>query len=250
MASYYDLGTSSNNMSIIPNNNGYLQRTTTTGIVNDSSNIMCGGASNIAPFMMFSSKPMLTPEAKALEACRSHKEAERQRRERINAHIATLRALLLPNLNKTDKASVLKEVVRQVRELKKATSQLTADQTDVDGSKSCLLPGDIDEVKLCRSENDNSTLIATLCCEERPELIVDLTRALNSVKGKVVKAEMSTIGGRTKTILWVRGVSGSGGVGGGPEGLLKRALRVVVDKPCSSSRMGYGLMYGRMHRPY
>ncbi|KAK9713117.1 hypothetical protein RND81_06G004000 [Saponaria officinalis] len=240
MASYYnDLGTSSN-MSITPNNNTcYVQRPTTT-------------TSNIAPFMMFSSKPGLSPEAKALEACRSHKEAERQRRERINSHIATLRALLLPNLNKTDKASVLKEVVRQVKELKKATSQLTSDQNnvDVDGCMSRLLPGDIDEVKLRRSENDNTTLIATLCCEERPELIMDLTRALNSVKGKVVKAEMSTIGGRTKTVLWVRGVSGGGGVGGGPEGLLRRALRVVVDKPCSSSRMGYGLMYGRTHRPY
>ncbi|XP_074308509.1 transcription factor bHLH30-like isoform X2 [Silene latifolia] len=201
--------------------------------------------------MMYSSKVRrLSPEEKALEACRSHKEAERQRRERINGHIATLRALLLPNLNKTDKASVLKEVVRQVRELKKATSELTNDRNDVDGFKSCLFPGDIDEVKLCRSENDTSTLIATLCCEERPDLIMDLTRALNSVKAKVVRAETSTIGGRTKTVLWVRGVSGAGGIGGGPEGLLKRALKVVVDKPCSSSRMGYGFLGGKMHYPY
>lgn len=202
------------------------------------------------PLMLTSSMAdaVVSPEAKAQAACKSHKEAERRRRKRINSHLATLRTLL-PNLIKTDKASVLGEVVRRVRELKRATSELTADRGDGDVCKPCLLPGDTDDVKLSRSENDGSTLIATLCCEDRPELIVDLTRALRSVKGKVVRAEMATVGGRNKTVLWVRGV-GSGGGGGGPEGLLRRALKVVVDKPPSSSGMGHGLMISRMQGLY
>nr|WCO08297.1 hypothetical protein [Suaeda aralocaspica] len=184
------------------------------------------------------------PETKAVAACKTHKEAERRRRKRINAHLATLRTLL-PNLIKTDKASVLAEVVRRVRELKKATLELTANcHHHCNGCNACLLPGDMDEVNLQRSEYDNNTLIASLCCEDRPELIVDLSRALRSVKGKVLKAEIATVGGRTKSVLWVRGVGC-----GGAEGLLKRALKVVVDKPSfSSSGLGNGLM--RMNRAY
>ncbi|XP_021728168.1 transcription factor bHLH30-like [Chenopodium quinoa] len=244
MASYYEMGNSSNIS--YPNTNNFLlrptiQENTTNNAINHN---IIASATTISPSSMLcsSSKAGLSPEAKALAACKSHKEAERRRRKRINGHFATLRSVL-PNLVKTDKASVLAEVVRRVRELKKATSELTGDgHEDYDGCNACLLPGDIDEVSLRRSENDNTTLIATLCCEDRPELILDLTRALRSVKGKVVKAEMATVGGRTKNVLWVRGVGG-----GGPEGLLKRALKVVVDKAPSSSGLGHGL---RMHRPY
>lgn len=36
----------------------------------------------------------LKVEKKQTEACKSHKEAERRRRQRINAHLSTLRTLL------------------------------------------------------------------------------------------------------------------------------------------------------------
>ncbi|KAK9112850.1 hypothetical protein Scep_020369 [Stephania cephalantha] len=49
--------------------------------------------------------------SKSASASKSHSEAERRRRERINAHLATLRTLL-PNTIKTDKASLLAEVVQ------------------------------------------------------------------------------------------------------------------------------------------
>ncbi|CAO2830359.1 unnamed protein product [Amaranthus hypochondriacus] len=241
MGSYYEGGNSSNNNNIHSNNTNYLQRAVNE---NSSNKSLLESNTMIVPPLMIcsSSKATISPEAKALAACKSHKEAERRRRKRINTHLATLRTLL-PNLTKTDKASVLAEVVRRVTDLKKATSELASGRhVNYDGCNACLLPGDIDEVNLRRSGNDHSTLIATLCCEDRPDLIVDLSRALRSVKGKVVKAEMATIGGRTKSILWVRGVGG-----GGPEGLLKRALKVVVDKPSCSSGLAHGL---RMHRPY
>ncbi|KAJ8451874.1 hypothetical protein Cgig2_007357 [Carnegiea gigantea] len=237
MASYYDqLGPSSMNQT-----SHFLY-----------SNTIVGGAS-IPSLLLNSSKVALSPEAKAMAACKSHKEAERRRRKRINGHLATLRTLL-PSLIKTDKASILGEVVRQVRELKKATSELTTQHlSEGDDNNSCLLPGDTDEVTLYRSENDSSILIATLCCEDRPELIADLTRALGSVKGKVVKAKLAMVGGRIKSILWVRGVGSDSSGGSGPEGLLKRALKVVVDRPPSSSGPGvglFGLMGSRVHCLY
>ncbi|KAK2375936.1 transcription factor bHLH30 [Trifolium repens] len=53
-------------------------------------------------------------EAKALAASKSHSEAERRRRERINNHLAKLRTML-PNTTKIDKASLLAEVINHVR---------------------------------------------------------------------------------------------------------------------------------------
>uniref|UniRef100_A0A0D3FGG9 BHLH domain-containing protein n=1 Tax=Oryza barthii TaxID=65489 RepID=A0A0D3FGG9_9ORYZ len=76
-------------------------------------------------------------DAKALAASRSHSEAERRRRERINAHLARLRSLL-PNTTKTDKASLLAEVIQHVKELKRQTSEIT--------EEACPLPTESDEL--------------------------------------------------------------------------------------------------------
>ncbi|CAI5951675.1 unnamed protein product [Closterium sp. NIES-65] len=59
---------------------------------------------------------MAEMEAKALAQSRSHSEAERRRRERINQHLATLRALL-PSSSKADKATLLGEVLDVLRAL-------------------------------------------------------------------------------------------------------------------------------------
>ncbi|CAD5167687.1 unnamed protein product [Musa acuminata subsp. malaccensis] len=58
-----------------------------------------------------------TRTAGETRAVRSHSEAERRRRQRINGHLATLRSLL-PAATRLDKAALLGEVVRQVRELR------------------------------------------------------------------------------------------------------------------------------------
>ncbi|KAJ0703643.1 putative transcription factor bHLH family [Helianthus annuus] len=62
-------------------------------------------------------------EVKAAAASNRHSEAERRRRKRINGHLATLRSIL-PDTVKADKASLLAEVVRRVKELKTITAGL------------------------------------------------------------------------------------------------------------------------------
>ncbi|KAE8704171.1 hypothetical protein F3Y22_tig00110458pilonHSYRG00111 [Hibiscus syriacus] len=54
-------------------------------------------------------------DAKALAASKNHSETEKRRRERINNHLAKLRSLL-PSTTKTDKASLLAEVIQHVKE--------------------------------------------------------------------------------------------------------------------------------------
>ncbi|KAF5729166.1 transcription factor bHLH30-like [Tripterygium wilfordii] len=131
-------------------------------------------------------------EAKTLAALKSHSEAERRRRERINAHLATLRGLV-PSRGKMDKATLLAEVISQVKELKKNA---------LDAAKGLLIPMDDDEVNV-EPYNDGSedgTLFfrASLCCDYRPDLLSDLRQALDALHMKMVKSEVSTLAGRLK----------------------------------------------------
>lgn len=135
-------------------------------------------------------------EAKALAASKSHSEAERRRRERINNHLATLRSLL-PNTTKTDKASLLAEVIDHVRELKRMVDDI---------GQASPVPSEADEVSLeypDPNEEGRPVIRASLCCEDRPELLSDLIKTLRSLRLRAVKAEIATLGGRVKNVLVV-----------------------------------------------
>lgn len=181
------------------------------------------------------------------DACKSHKEAERRRRQRINSHLSTLRTLL-PNTIKTDKASLLAEVVHHVKELRsQATDVAERDwnscwsSSSGSANESWPFPGETDELTLTSysdngiEERQQQLIKATLCCEDRPGLNRELTRAISLVRARVVRAEMMTVGGRTKTVVVIEWVGG----GGGNEemAILQRALKDVVDNRAS----GYGL---------
>ncbi|KAM0022073.1 putative transcription factor bHLH family [Helianthus debilis subsp. tardiflorus] len=171
-------------------------------------------------------------EAKAAAASNRHSEAERRRRKRINGHLATLRSIL-PDTVKADKASLLAEVVRRVKELKTITAELEStslDQSD-DTIRNYVIPGENDELKLTYIGEDTSTnnvmIKVSICCEDRPDLIVELTRALGSVQGKLVRTEIGTLGGRIKCVLWVQVYAVTR-----DQGLdeLRRVLKVVTDR--------------------
>lgn len=119
----------------------------------------------------------------------------------------------------TDKASLLGEAVRRVKELKKTA----AAQEDY--------PSEADELKVSQCES-TGLIKAALSCDDRPEMIVDMIQALKAAEAKVVRAEMATVGGRTKSVLWVRvGPQNDAGLGG-----LRRALKMVMDKSASSEQ--------------
>ncbi|KAL3838645.1 hypothetical protein ACJIZ3_023236 [Penstemon smallii] len=204
--------------------------------------------------------PRSMAEAKAMAASNSHKEAERRRRKRINDHIATLKSIL-PNSIKTDKASLLGEAVRRVRELKKTAAELSAtyDNNDIVSNNTKLkpimmFPTETDELKL-EVLDDSGLIKATMCCEDRPEMILDLIQALKSAKAKVVKAEMSTVGGRTKNVLWVRFIQLADDNVVGSEsdvglGTLRRALKIVMDKSTLLAGSDQGLPGHKRPRYY
>ncbi|KAL0296768.1 UNVERIFIED_CONTAM: Transcription factor [Sesamum radiatum] len=137
-------------------------------------------------------------DAKALAASKSHSEAERRRRERINNHLARLRSLL-PSTTKTDKASLLAEVIQHVKELKRQTSQL---------AETSPVPTEIDELTVDNYASDEDgkwVLKASICCEDRPDLLPDLIKTLKALRLRTVKAEITTLGGRVRNVLFITG---------------------------------------------
>ncbi|KAG9458602.1 hypothetical protein H6P81_003110 [Aristolochia fimbriata] len=135
-------------------------------------------------------------DAKALAASKSHSEAERRRRERINTHLARLRSLL-PNTTKTDKASLLAEVIQHVKDLKRQTSEI---------AEAGPVPTESDELTVDGADEDGRFVIrASLCCEDRSDLLPDLIKTLKALRLRTLKAEITTLGGRVRNVLLVTG---------------------------------------------
>ncbi|XP_011045926.1 PREDICTED: transcription factor bHLH30-like isoform X1 [Populus euphratica] len=128
-------------------------------------------------------------EAKAFAALKSHSEAERRRRERINAHLATLRGLVPCTEKQMDKATLLAAVISQVKEHKKNA---------LEACKGLLVPMDDDQVKVETYFDGTLHFKASICCDYRPELLSDLRNAIDALPLKMVSAEISTLGSRLK----------------------------------------------------
>ncbi|XP_059298722.1 transcription factor bHLH51-like isoform X1 [Lycium ferocissimum] len=141
-------------------------------------------------------------------ASRSHSEAEKRRRDRINAQLSTLRKLIPTSEKQMDKAALLGSVVDHVKDLKGKTTEI---------SKVLNTPTDIDEViieHLNEEENkgpaststskrkDNSVILkASFCCDDRPELFSELQRGIKNLKLTIIEADITTLGGRIKGIF-------------------------------------------------
>ncbi|CAD6218914.1 unnamed protein product [Miscanthus lutarioriparius] len=164
---------------------------------------------------------------------RSHSEAERKRRQRINAHLATLRTLL-PAASRMDKAALLGEVVRHVRELRGEADAAAA-------SAAVAVPGEGDEVGVeegqhcfCRGGErvtaNTRRVRAWVCCADRPGLMSELGRAVRSVSARAVRAEIATVGGRTRSVLEldVGGHHDGEGTSTSSRPALQAALRAVL----------------------
>ena len=92
-----------------------------------------------------------------------------------------------------DKATLLAEVIRQVKELKSNANQ---------ASNGYLIPIDGNEVKVESCEKgvvDGSILYkASICCDYQPKLLSELKQTLDTLQLKLVRAELSTLGDRIK----------------------------------------------------
>uniref|UniRef100_A0A0D9UX25 BHLH domain-containing protein n=1 Tax=Leersia perrieri TaxID=77586 RepID=A0A0D9UX25_9ORYZ len=172
-------------------------------------------------------------EARALKI---HSEAERRRRERINAHLSTLRRMV-PDTKQMDKATLLASVVDQVKDLKRKASEIT---------KQMPLPPETNEVSIECFTGDAATAIAgnhktlyikaSISCDDRPDLIAGLTQAFHGLRLRTVRAEMISLGGRVQHVFILCKEEGIAGVS---LKSLKEAVRQALAKVASPE-----LVYG------
>ncbi|RZC77694.1 hypothetical protein C5167_001842 [Papaver somniferum] len=213
---------------IISNNNHHLGN-------NSSGSSFNGGSS---AFYQYNDVSDITdnlnqiPQARALAASKNHREAEKRRRERINSHLNKLRSLL-PCNSKTDKASLLAKVIQHVKELKQQTMEI---------SELELFPSETDEISVQAagdySVDGRSILKASLCCEDRSDLLPELIETLKSLRLKTLRAEMSTLGGRVRNVFLVTGEEDHQDHRSNIEsiGFLRDALKTVMDRSNSNDR--------------
>lgn len=113
-------------------------------------------------------------------------------------------------------------------------------QTSIIEEKSAV-PTETDELTVDDATNEDGKFVikASLCCEDRSDLLPDLINTLKALRLKTVKAEITTVGGRVKNVLFVTGEeveSGGGGGGRGEENhqhcisSIQEALRAVMEK--------------------
>lgn len=147
-----------------------------------------------------------------------------------------------------DKASLLAEVISHVKELKRSA---------IEASKGLVIPMDIDEVKVEPYDDGvlgrPFTIRASLCCDDRPEILPNLREALESCKLETVKVEISTLGGRMKNVFFVTSCNGenlddSFEVRRLLMSSVHKALRSVLDKISTSSEFSPRMMLPNKRR--
>ncbi|CAK8577103.1 unnamed protein product [Lathyrus sativus] len=131
------------------------------------------------------------------EALKNHSDAERRRRARINSHLDTLRSVI-PGALKMDKASLLGEVIRHLKEVKRTATQ---------ACEGLVIPKDNDEISVeeqeCGFNGFRYSIKASLCCEYQPGLLSSIRQALEALRLVIVKADIATFGGRMKNVFVV-----------------------------------------------
>lgn len=100
---------------------------------------------------------------------------------------------------------MLAEVIQHVKELKRQTS-LIAETSPV--------PTEVDELTVDAADEDGRFVIkASLCCEDRSDLLPDLIKTLKALRLRTLKAEITTLGGRVKNVLFITGEEDSSSSG-------------------------------------
>lgn len=127
---------------------------------------------------------------------------------------------------------MLGETIRWVKELKKAATEIEAAFHAHGGSgedQSVLFPSGADGLSLEHCGGSGGLVKAVVSCEDRVGLMSEMTREVGAVEGKVVKAEMVSVGGRTNCVMWVKGLGGTT-TGNERFAVLKKALKVLVER--------------------
>lgn len=87
-------------------------------------------------------------------------------------------------------------MVEQVKELKRQTSLIQG---------ASPVPSETDKITVDNASDQDGKLMikASICCEDRSDLLPDLIKTLKSLRLRTLKAEITTLGGRVENVLYI-----------------------------------------------
>lgn len=95
---------------------------------------------------------------------------------------------------------MLAEVIQHVKELKRQTSVI---------EESGPVPTEMDEITVDNAsdefEDGKCVIKASICCEDRSDLLPELIKTLKALKLRTLRAEITTLGGRVRNVLFITG---------------------------------------------
>lgn len=106
-------------------------------------------------------------------------------------------------------------------------------------SETTQIPTEVDELTVDNAADDDGKLMirASLCCEDRSDLLPDLIKALKALRLRTLKAEITTVGGRVRNVLFITGEEDGGGDPSSQQSIqhcsissIQEALKAVMEK--------------------
>ncbi|CAN1229329.1 Transcription factor bHLH35, partial [Linum grandiflorum] len=143
--------------------------------------------------------------------------SERNRRKKLNERLFALRAVV-PNISKMDKASIIKDAINYIQELHDLERRMQAEIAHLElessgggrrkkksSSSSSSLRKGIYEMELLRvAYMREKTVYVSLTCGKRSDTMVRLCEMFESLKLKVITANMTTVSGRLLITVFVQ----------------------------------------------
>ncbi|OVA07532.1 Myc-type [Macleaya cordata] len=168
-----------------------------------------------------------SPDGAASSATAKNILSERNRRKKLNDRLFALRAVV-PNISKMDKASIIKDAIKYIEELHEQERAIQSEIMELESGKlkKSMSDIDLDSVNLLKTKKkriDSSgsrtssidalelrvynvgekTMVISLTCDKKTDTLVRLCEVFESLKLKIVTANISALSGRLWKTLYV-----------------------------------------------
>ncbi|KAJ9162780.1 hypothetical protein P3X46_022527 [Hevea brasiliensis] len=172
-----------------------------------------------------------SPDGGASAAASKNIVSERNRRKKLNDRLFALRAVV-PNISKMDKASIIKDAIDYIQELHEQERRIQAEIMELESGKLKKSPGyeyeqelpvllrskkkkidqfydsggsrtcPIEDLEMSVEYIGEKTLLVSLTCSKRTDTMVKLCEAFESLKLKIITANITSVSGRLlKTVF-------------------------------------------------
>eukprot|EP00268_Persea_americana_P032007 TRINITY_DN3131_c0_g2_i3.p1 TRINITY_DN3131_c0_g2~~TRINITY_DN3131_c0_g2_i3.p1 ORF type:complete len:249 (-),score=43.15 TRINITY_DN3131_c0_g2_i3:1364-2110(-) len=176
-----------------------------------------------------------SPDGSASSATAKNIVSERNRRKKLNERLFALRAVV-PNISKMDKASIIKDAIEYIQELHGQERRIQAELTELESGRQKRIPNfrfghensyfsstkkkridrgyesegaggistaPIEVLELRVSEVGEKTSVITITCSKNKDTMVKLCEVFESLKLKIITANITAFSGRLLKTVFV-----------------------------------------------